>query len=443
MESIDTLVVARWIAPVEPDVLLSRHAIAIRAGRIVAVLPEAEARARFAPLELVERGHHVLTPGLVDACVNTSRTLFRGLEAGLAPAARDARLSALERAWLDPDAARDATTLAIAELVASGTTCFGDAGAYPDVVAAAVVDTGVRAAIGLPIAERPTPWATDADAHFDRGLRLHDEFREHPRVSTTFTAESVEALADATLQRLKVLVDQLETPLLVPVHETIASIAACRREHGASPLGRLARLDLANASLSIVHGTHFASEDVASAARSHLRVVHTPTCDLARGHGIAPVAAFLEAGVEVCVATGRDPATHGFDLLRQAGLAALLASGTSGEPAAVPARAALRMATLSGAAALGLDDAIGSLTPGKWADLACFDVGRLPATPHDDPVGALVSAGARDFVTDVWVAGKRVHGEGASARLDSTEVALRAADRRRRMVAGPALDARE
>jgi 5-methylthioadenosine/S-adenosylhomocysteine deaminase len=443
MESIDTLVVARWIAPVEPDVLLPHHALAIRAGRIVAMLPEAEARARFAPLEVVERDHHVVTPGLVDACVNTSRTLFRGLDAGLAPDARDGRLEALERSWLDPDAARDSALLAIAEMVAAGTTCFGDGGHYPDVVAAAVVDAGVRAAVGLPISERATPWAADADGHFDRSLRLHDEFREHARVSTAFTVQSVAALGNATLQRLKVLVDQVEAPLVVPLYETAGALTACRREYGCTPLARLERIDLVNASLSVVHATHFGSEDVATAARSHVRVVHTPTADLARGHGIAPIAALLEAGVEVCVATGRDPATYGFDPVRQAGLAALLAGGTTGEPAAVPARVALRMATLAGAASLGLDDEIGSLRPGKWADLACFDLARLPSTPHDDPVATLVAAGARDYVTDVWVAGKRVYGEGAAARLDPDEVALRAADRRRRMLAAPTHGARE
>lgn len=443
MESIDTLVVARWIAPVEPAAVLHRHALAIRNGRIVAVLPEAEAVARFAARETVRREHHVVTPGLVDACVDVTRTPFRGLETGLAPDAREARLAALELAWLGPEAVRDAASLAIAEMTAAGTTCFGDTSLYPDVVATTAIDAGIRAAVGLPIADRATAWAADAGEHFDRSLALHDEFRDHPLVSTVFVARSVAALDDRTLQRLKVLVDQLDMPFLVPLHESIDAIATCRREHGVSPRTRLERLGLANASLAAAHATHFGADDVAAAASAALRIVHTPTFDLDRGHGIAPVGALLEAGVEIAVATGRDPPTYGYDLLAQARLAALLAAGTRGDAAAVRPDAALRMATLGGAAALGLDDEIGTLAPGKWADLACFDLARLPATPFDDPVAALVHAGGRDFATDTWIAGRHAHGAGATGRFDAAELARRATEWRRRMLAGPGPAARE
>jgi 5-methylthioadenosine/S-adenosylhomocysteine deaminase len=443
MESIDTLVVARWIAPVEPAAILPRHAVAIRAGRIVAVLPEAEARARFQATEIVERPDHVVTPGLVDACTNVAATLFRGLDDGLNGAAGRARLRSLERTWLRPESARDAANLAIAELVAAGTTCFGDTGSYPDIVAAAAVDTGLRAAVGLPIEDAATPWAADANEHFDRGLRLHDEFREHPRVATTFVAGAVTALSDATLQRLKVLVDQLDASFVVPLHESADAIAACRREHGATPLARLERLGLANATLTALHGTRFGVDEVAAAGRARLRLVHLPTADLAAGYGVAPVAALAEAGVEVGVGTGTGAASYGFDLLREARLAALLASGTSGDPTAVSATATLRLATLGGAAALGLEDAIGSLAPGKWADLTCFMLESLAVTPHDEPLAALVHAGGRESVTDVWVAGRRVHGDGAAARLDSKDVARRAVDWRRRLLAGSAPGARE
>lgn len=443
MESIDTLVSARWIAPVEPDVVLERHALAIRAGRIVAVLPEAEAHARFAPRETVHRPHHLLTPGLVDAHARASATLLRGIGEGLAREPWEARLRALEATWLGPEFVRDGTSLAIAEMLAAGITCFGDAAPFADVVAAAAIEAGIRVAVGLVIAEQPSAWAATADEHFDKGLRIYDEFRDHPLVSAAFTAASVGGLQDATLQRLKVLVDQLEAPLAIPLHETAAAVSACRREFGVSPLARLEQLGLLNASLVGVHVTHLTREEIASAGRARMRAVHCPVADLRLGSGIAPVGALLEAGVEVCLGSGPAALTSDFDLVHAARLAALLAAGTSGDPAALPASAALRMATLQGAAALGLDDQTGSLVAGKWADVTCFALHAPPALAFDDPVVALLHAGGRDFVTDVWIGGRQAFGDGAPVRLDVADLASRAANWRRRTVAGAGPAARQ
>ena len=443
MESIDTLLSARWIAPVEPDVVLERHALAIRAGRIVAVVPAAEARTRFAAREHVERPRHLLTPGLVNASVHASAVLLRGLGDGQPRASWEARLDALDRAWASPETVRDGTGLAIAELLAAGATCFADPGPFPDVVASTAVDAGIRVVVGLVIDERPSRWAADADEHFDRGLRVHDDYRDHPLVAAAFTAAGVAALGDATLQRLKVLVDQLGAPFLVPLHESAAQVAACRREHGATPLARLERLGLLNGSLVAVHATQLGPEEIAAAGRARMRAVHCPTADLKLGGGIAAVPALLEAGVEVCLGSGPAASTSDLDLLREARLAALLAAGTTGDPGALPPAAALRLATLSGAAALGIDDRTGSLVAGKWADVACFDVTRVPALAFDDPVAALVHAGARDFVTDVWVGGRHVHGDAGPTRLDVAEIATRAAACRHRMVAGGPPGARQ
>jgi 5-methylthioadenosine/S-adenosylhomocysteine deaminase len=436
VESIDTLVSARWIATVEPDLVLERHALAIRAGRIVAVLPEAEARARFAAREHVQRPDHLLTPGLVNASVRGAAALFRGLGDGQPAEVRAARLQALEHAWSTPESIRDGTSLAIAELLAAGATCFGDPGPFAEVVAATAVEAGVRVAVGLAIAERATPWAVDADEHFERGLRLHDEYRDHPLVATAFTAGSVAALGDPTLQRLKVLVDQLDVPFVVPLHESAAAVAACRREHGLTPLARLERLGLLNGSLVGVHATQLGPDELAAAGRARIRAVHCPTADLKLGAGIAAVPALLEAGVDVSLGSGPAVATSDLDLVHEMRLAALLAAGTSGDPGALPPPAVLRLATLHGAAALGIDDETGSLTVGKWADLACFDLGRLPTAAFTDPLAALVHAGGRDLVTDAWVGGRPVYGRDAPSRRDPAELAARAADWRRRMLAG-------
>jgi 5-methylthioadenosine/S-adenosylhomocysteine deaminase len=432
MERIDTLVNARWIAPVEPDSVLENHALAIRAGRIVAVLPEAEARARYAADEVLERPGHLLTPGLVNAHTRAASSLYRGPGAR-AHAGREAT----------PESVRDAATLAIAEMLAGGITAFGDADAHPDVVATAAVEAGMRAAIALPIATSPSAWAAGADEYFDRALTLHDEYREHPLVATAFAVESVAALDDATLRRLKVLVDQLEAPLVVQLHESSAAVAQCRERHGLAPLARLERLGLANASLVGVHFVAATAEDVALAARSGLRVVHCPTANLRLGRGMAPVPALLEAGVTVCLGTDGADGGSAQDVLGELRLALLLASGTAGRPDVLSPAQGLRMATLAGAEALGLERVTGSLAPGKWADVTCFDLDRTPALPPADPLDALAYAAGRDFVSDVWVAGRRLVTDGLPSRPLGAELAARVGGRRGRGLAGHAPAARE
>lgn len=432
MERIDTLVIARWIAPVEPDAVLAEHALAIRGGRIHALLPVAAARARFVADEIVERPHHLLTPGLVNAHTRAASAVHRGLGTGAA--------SSLPAT---PESVRDGAALAIAEMLAGGITTFGDADAHPDVVATTAIEAGMRVVIALPIAAAPSSWAGSTDEYFDRALGLHDEYREHPLVATAFALQSVAAHDDATLQRLKVLVDQLESPLLVQLHESLAAVADCRARHGLAPLARLERLGLANTSLVGVHFVQASTAEIALAARAGLRVVHCPTANLRHGLGIAPVPGLLDAGVVVGIGTDGADGGSAQDVLRELRLALLLAAGTTGRPAVLSPAQGLRMATLAGAQALGLDAVSGSLVPGKWADVACFDLGRTPALPVADPLDALAYAAGRDFVSDVWVAGRRLVTAGVPARPLGADLATRIAEWRMRMLAANATPTRE
>ena len=186
MQHVDTLIAARWIIPIEPHgSVLDDHAVAIHHGRIVAVLPEKQARERFMPLQLVERRSHVLLPGLVNTHTHAAMSLLRG-------AAESADLEhwlrrqvwPLEQRWLDADYVRDGTELAIADMLTSGTTCFADMHLFPEATAQVVAATRMRACIGLPVLDRRTIWAESADEYLDRGLRLHDEYRDDPLITT-------------------------------------------------------------------------------------------------------------------------------------------------------------------------------------------------------------------------------------------------------------------
>ena len=228
MEPVDTLICARWVLPVEPDgAPLADHAVAIRAGRIVAVLPRHEARARFEPAELFERAQHALLPGFVNAHTHAAMALLRGRAENLplAPWLQDS-IAPIEQRWADPEYVRDGTELAIAELQRSGTTCFADMHVWPEIAARTAADLHMRASIGLLVEQSASGWAASPDEYIEKGMALRDQYRGDPLVATHFALEPALLLEDATLQRVRRLADELEIPVAMPVHESAWEVDA-------------------------------------------------------------------------------------------------------------------------------------------------------------------------------------------------------------------------
>jgi 5-methylthioadenosine/S-adenosylhomocysteine deaminase len=420
MESIDLLIDARWVIPVEPDSrVLENHALAINGGRIVALLPSAEARSRFLPRERTERSTHVLVPGFVNAHTHGSMSLLRGVADDLPfEAWFGKRIWPLEQRWVSAEFVRDGSELAYAEMLLSGTTCFADWYFFPEESARVAADMRVRACIGAPIADAPAPWARGADEYISQALALHDAWRDHPLISTALGPHSPYLVGDATFERIRTYADQLDAMLMIHLHETEAEIAQSLSVHGVRPIERLRRLGLLSPRLIAVHFVQATAPDIQTAAETALSVIHCPESNLKLGNGIAPVAAMLNARLNVAMGTDGAASNNDLDLLGETRTAALLAKGITRDPTVLDAGTALRMATLNGARALGLDAVTGSLLPGKWADLCCVDLDAPATLPVYSPLSQLVYAASRDQVSDVWVAGKHLVGGGKLTRVD-------------------------
>lgn len=437
MEPVDTLVCARWVLPIEPDgAALADHAVAIRAGRIVGVLPTAVAQARFAAAETIERPHHALLPGLVNAHTHAAMSLLRG-RAENRPLAQWTQevLAPVERRWVDPEYVHDGTELAIAEMVRAGVTCFGDMQLWPDVVARTAADVHVRVSVGLVVEQAPSRWAAGADECIQKGMALRDDYRGDPLIATHFALEPTPVFDDATLLRVRRLADELEIPMALPVHESSAEVEASLERHGARPLDRLARLGLASPLLVAVHATQLIETDIDLLAKAGAAAVHCPEANLKLGSGVCPVTELLGRGVRVALGTDGPASNNDLDVLSEMRTAGLLASGVSARPGALVATDLLRMATLEGARVLGLGDVTGSLLPGKWADLCCVDLRAVGSWPVHDVTAALVYACSSRQVTDTWVAGRRLLAEGSLQYIDEDAVLARAERWRERIEA--------
>lgn len=425
MDHVDTLIAARWIIPIEPfGTVLEHHAIAIRDGRIVAIEPENKARERFSTHRFVARPNHVLLPGFVNTHTHGAMTLLRG-------AAESARFDQwlkeqvwpLEQRWLDAEYVRDGTELAIADMLTSGTTCFADMHLYPEVVAQTAADTKIRACIASPIVDFATTWAGSTDEYLDKGLRLHDEYRNDPLVSTMLAPYAPWAVSDATLRRVQRLADELESPVAMHVNESHADNPAGAER----AIARLERLGLLSPLLTAIHMIHATDDDLERASRGGISIVHCPQSNLKLGNGIARVAAFREHGITLTLGTDGAASNNDLSMLDEIRTAALLANGTArSEDAAMSAHDWLQVATLNGARALCLADQIGSLVPDKWADICCIDLHRPHTQPVYDPAAQLVYSVSREQVSDVWVAGRALLENGSLTEIDVADVIRRA-----------------
>ncbi len=414
---------AGWVIPVEPDgVVLERHTLVIDGTHIAAIVPTASWRNDLGATEIDCR-RHVLVPGFVNAHTHAAMSLFRGmaddlplmewLERHIWPA--EARVAGREFV-------RDGTRLAAAEMLTGGTTCFNDMYFFGDEAAAAAIEAGIRAVIGLIVIGFPSAWASDVDEYFRKAEAVHDQYRGHPLVTSAFAPHAPYTVDDAALTRVATLAEELDVPVHMHVHETVGEIEGALATHGARPLRRLEGLGLLSPRLLAVHMTAVDEDEYELLARTGVSVVHCPESNLKLASGFCPVARLLGAGVSVALGTDGAASNNRLDMLGELRSASLLAKGVSGDPCALPAAQALRMATLSGARALGLDHAIGSLEVGKLADLVAVDLSALGTQPIYDPLSQLVYASQRSQISDVWVGGRHLVRQGELTTLDSDEL---------------------
>lgn len=407
-DAVDLLINARWTVPVQPfDTLLDDHAVAVRAGRIVGVLPQAEARTRFTAARTVELPQHMLLPGLVNAHTHAAMSLLRGIADDL-PLMRwlQEAIWPAESRHVDAAFVRDGSRLAAAEMIRGGITTCSDMYFHPDAAAEAFAEIGMRAVVGAVMLEFPTPYASDAGDYLRKGLAARDRWQGHPLIGFSIAPHAPYTVSDASFTHARAIADELELPIHIHVHETAQEIADALAAHGCRPLARLARLGLLGRNFIGVHAVHLDETDIELLARHGCSVVHCPTSNMKLASGIAPVPRLLTAGIPVGLGSDGAASNNRLDLIEEMRHAALLAKVGSLDATAVPAHAALRMATLDGARALGMDDRIGSIETGKFADLCAIDFASLTCRPCFDPVSHLVYVCGRENVSHVWIGGE-------------------------------------
>ncbi|WP_323814643.1 TRZ/ATZ family hydrolase [Cellvibrio sp. NN19] len=421
---IDLIIKARWIIPVVPENrVLENCALAIDKGRIEALIPQEEAERRFAAAETINLNSHALIPGLVNAHGHAAMSLLRGYadDQPLHTWLND-HIWPTESRWVGEEFVRDGTQLAMAEMIKSGTTCFADMYFFPEQAAQVCLEAKMRSQISFPIFDFGTAWGLGADDYFTKGLALHDSLRGSDHINIAFGPHAPYTVSDAPLQKIAVLAQEMDMPVQIHLHETAFEIEESLKQYGKRPSQRLMELGLLSSLTQCVHMTQIAESDINILQQTGAHVIHCPESNLKLASGFCPIDKLQKAGINVALGTDGAASNNDLDLFSELKTAALLAKAVAGDAAAVDAHTALHMATLNGAKALGMEEKIGSLEVGKFADITAIDLSGLGAQPLYNPASQLVYTHAGQAVTHVWVQGKALLSNRQLQTLDEREI---------------------
>lgn len=439
LQDVDLLIEASWVLPIEPaGTLLENHAVAIDAGRIVDILPRGDADKRFRAKSRTCLDGQILIPGLVNLHTHAAMSLFRGL-------ADDLHLMdwlsnhiwPAEGQHVSEQFIYDGTLLACAEMLRCGITCFNDMYFFPEQAGHAALKAGMRAALGIVVIEFPTPYASDAQDYLRKGLAARDALKNEALLSFCMAPHAPYTVSDASFEQVATLAEQLQLPVHVHVHEIEHEIHEHIKQHGVRPLERLHRLGLLGPELIAVHAVHLDDVEIALLAAQGCSIAHCPASNLKLASGFARLGDMLSAGINVGIGTDGAASNNRLDILEELRLAALVSKTVSADAQTLPVHSALRMATLDGAKALGLDRDIGSIEIGKSADVIAINIeNTIEMLPCYDPVSHLVYAAGREHVTHVWVQGKEVVSNGKLTTVDPQELIAKARSWQRKIAAG-------
>ncbi|MBK8288341.1 MAG: TRZ/ATZ family hydrolase [Cellvibrionales bacterium] len=424
----DSLLHCRYLIPVIPEnTVLENHSIAIKDGTITDILPRNDAEKKYPGITAVELDQHIVLPGLINAHGHAAMSLLRSYANDLALMDwLDNHIWPTEARWVNDAFVFDGTQLAIGEMVKSGTTCFSDMYFFPEAAARAAMDAGVRCQLSFPIFEFPSNWGSGPQEYLEKGLALRDQYRSSERVKIAFGPHAPYTVGDAALEKVVMLAEELDAHIQIHLHETAFEVDSAVKETGMRPVERMRKLGLLSPRTQCVHMTTLNADDIQTITTNGCHVIHCPESNLKLASGFCPVDTLQKAGINVALGTDGGASNDDLDLFAELRSAALLAKAVANDPTALAAHAAVRMATINGARALGMDNLIGSIEISKMADITAVRIDTLCAQPLYDPPSSLVYTSSGSRVSDVWVGGKRLLNNRQLTTLDEADLLARA-----------------
>ena len=409
-------------------------AVAISGDSILAIGQEREIVNSVEAQETIDCEGKVVMPGLINAHTHVPMTLMRGL-------ADDLRLDVwlmgymmpVEREFVSPDFVRLGTLIACVEMIRNGVTCFADMYYFEEQVARATSEAGLRAVCSQTVLKFQTPDAQSYEESLAAARDFIQRWKDHPLIVPSVAPHSPYTCTEDILRASAELAVEYDVPLHTHLAETELEAENSRNDHGMPIIPYVKKNNLFDAKVLAAHCVHIDEGEIHTLHHHNAGVAHCPSSNLKLASGAAPVSKMLELGLNVGIGTDGPASNNDLDMFEEIRLAALLAKGITGDPTTLPAYTAITMATRMGAKAIHMEDMIGTLEPGKRADLIIVDISPLHNSPrfHRDEVNIysqLTYATKSTDVKSVMVNGQWLMRDRELMTLDQADLIVQAND---------------
>ncbi len=409
--------------------------VAVKGDTIVAAGTRTELVEQFPAAAELHEPDGLVMPGLINTHTHAPMSCFRGiaddlplmtwLEEHIFPA----------ETKLNREMVYQATLLSIAEMIRSGTTSFCDMYLFAGEVARAVDETGIRAWLGEVLYDFPSPSYGALNNGFALVKELSEQYRDHGLITITVAPHSVYTCAPALLEQCAALADMFNSRYVIHLSETDSEVATCRQRYGVSPVGHLHQLGLLNDRVLAAHCVKLSSEEIAILAEHRVKVSHCLESNLKLASGAAPVPEMLGSGINVSIGTDGPASNNDVDMFSEMSSVAKVHKVVTMDPTVMDAETTLRCATLNGAEALGAEQQIGTLQPGKKADIIVLDLAQPHLTPIYNIASHLVYTARGSDVIHSLINGRLVMENRKLLSIDEQAVIAAMQDIRRSVLA--------
>ncbi len=402
------IISASWIFTSNSEgQLLSDYSIVIENDKIIDLVPQDKVFDEYEANDTYQLTDHILIPGLINTHTHAAMSLFKGFadDLSLQDWLNDYIWPA-EKEFINSSFVKDGSILALSEMIKSGVTTFNDMYFFPDATAEAVKELGVRSNIGLVVLDFPTNYATDPEDYLLKGFEFRDKWRNEELITTSIAPHAPYSVSDEAFTLINTYSEELSINIHTHLHETQWEIEDSIEKYGITPVQRLNNLGIIGPSLMAVHCVHLNDQDMATLAKNKVSIVHNPSSNMKLGSGIADIAKMLKQNLNISLGTDSSASNNRLDIMEEMRLAALLIKGSTKSPESFSANEAIKMATINGAKALGLESIIGSIEKNKKADLVAIDLNSIENQPIYNPLTTLVYSSSRSDVSYVWIDGE-------------------------------------
>lgn len=403
MQAVDIIIRNGWLLTMAPDSrVIKKGAVAVRGDSIVAAGPQDVLGARYKPWKTIDACGGIIMPGLVNVHTHAAMTCFRGLADDLPLMTWLNEYIFPAEAKLTSDAVYQGALLACAEMILSGTTTFCDMYLFEDSVARAAKEAGMRAVVGEVLYDFPSPNYGPMEEGLKYTEALIDRWRDDPLINIAVEPHSAYLCSPDLLKRVKAIADRNGVPVVIHLSESEKEVDQIREKYGKTPVEHLAEIGFLNPGVIAAHCVALSKNDIRLLREFGVKVAHNPESNMKLASGISPVPELLKHGITVGIGTDGCASNNNLDLLQEMDTAAKLHKVNRLDPTVMDAPTVVRMATFDGARVLGLQDLIGSLEPGKKADIIVIDTRQPHLTPMYDVYSHLVYAvSGHDVVTSI------------------------------------------